>query len=107
MNNTFYNTQKNVYNCLKNKGVVNVGVDNISALNDVYKELVELIGYDNTMILYTHFKGQQITFPVKLYNPESICEMVKSQYDGKNAKQLSRTYGYSERWIKELIKKGI
>ena len=87
--------------------MVNVGVDSIGALNEVYRELVDLIGYDNTMILYTHFKGQQVTFPVKLYNPESISEMVKMQYDGKNAKQLARTYGYSERWIKELIKKGI
>lgn len=82
-----------------------IGVEEINALNDVYKEMVDLIGYDNTMILYTYYKGQQITFPIKLFNPERVSEMIKRQYDGKNAKKLARTYGYSERWIKELLRK--
>ena len=81
-------------------------VSDKDALNDVYKEIADLIGYDNAMILYTHFKGQQITFPVKLFKSEHIRGILKKQYDGKNAKQLARTYGYSERWIKELVKRG-
>lgn len=68
--------------------------------------MVELIGYDNTMKLYNHFKGQQITFPIKLFKSESVKELLQKQYDGTNAKKLARTYGYSERWIKELIKGG-
>ncbi len=102
----FYNTTKNEYNCQKSCGVIHIDTDRIGALNEVYKELVDLIGYDNTMLLYTHFKGQQVTFPVRLYNPETVCAMVKREYDGKNAKQLARAFGYSERWIKELLKKG-
>ena len=78
----------------------------MNALNEVYKEMVDLIGYDNTMILYTHFKGQQITFPIKLFKPKCICEMIKKQYDGTNVRQLARTYNLSERWVKQLIKKG-
>ena len=79
---------------------------NLDALNDVYREIADLVGYDDAMILYTHFKGQQITFPVRLFNTEHIRELLKEQYDGTNAKKLARTYGYSERWIKELLKKG-
>ena len=86
--------------------MIAIGVEEIDALNDVYKELVELIGYDNTMKLYTYYKGQQVTFPIKLFKPECVGEMIKKQYDGTNAKKLARTYGYSERWIKELIKRG-
>lgn len=78
----------------------------IDALNDVYKEIAELIGYDDAIILYTHFKGQQITFPVKLFNSDYMVDILKKQYDGTNVKKLARTYGYSERWIKELLKKG-
>ena len=74
-------------------------------MNDVYRELVDLIGYDNAMILYTYYKGQQITFPIKLFKPEYISEVLKKLYDGTNAKKLARAYGYSERWVKELIKK--
>lgn len=81
-------------------------MNDIDALNDVYREIAELLSYDDALALYTHFKGQQITFPVKLFKSEHIKELLKQQYDGTNAKKLARTYGYSERWIKELIKKG-
>lgn len=80
-------------------------MNDIKSLNDVYKEIAELIGYDDAMILYTHFKGQQITFPVKLFNAEYISKCIKEQYDGTNAKKLAKTYSYSERWIKELARK--
>ncbi len=81
-------------------------VGDIDALNDIYKEIAELLGYDDTLVLYTQFKGQQITFPIKLFKSEYIKKLLKQQYDGTNAKELAKTYGYSERWIKELIKKG-
>lgn len=105
MHNAFYNTSENVYNCLKIWEVIAIGVEEINALNEVYREMVDIVGYDNTMILYTHFKGQQVTFPIKLFKSECISELVKKQYDGTNAKKLARTYGYSERWIKELLRK--
>lgn len=81
-------------------------MSDIDALNDVYREIADLLGYDDALVLYTHFKGQQITFPVKLFKSEHIKALLKQQYDGTNAKKLARTYGYSERWIKELLKKG-
>ena len=81
-------------------------MNDTDALNEVYKEIADLIGYDNAKIIYTHFKGQQITFPVKLFKSEHIQKILKKQYDGTNAKKLAITYGYSERWIKELVKKG-
>lgn len=86
---------------------MHVGAEDINALNDVYRELVELIGYDNAIILYTHYKGQQITFPIKLFKSEYISKILKKQYDGTNAKKLARTYGYSERWIKELVRRNV
>lgn len=81
-------------------------VSDIDALNDVYREIADLLGYDDALVLYTHFKGQQITFPIKLFNSEHIKKLLKQQYNGKNAKKLAKAYGYSERWIKELLKKG-
>lgn len=81
------------------------GTKNIEAWNEVYKEMVDLIGYESTVKLYNHFKGQQITFPIRLFNPECIKDVLKSKYDGTNAKNLAREYGYSERWIKKLVKK--
>lgn len=81
-------------------------MNDIDALSEVYREIAELIGYDNAIVIYTHFKGQQITFPIKFFNTEYLKNCIIEKYDGTNAKMLSRKYGYSERWIKELVKRG-
>ena len=59
--------------------MIEIGVDEINALNEVYKEMIDLVGYDNTMILYTYYKGQQVTFPIKLFKSECVGEMIKKQ----------------------------
>ena len=64
----------------------------------------DAMGDSHYTLLYTYYKGQQITFPIKLFKSECLSEMIKKQYDGTNAKKLARTYGYSERWIKELLR---
>lgn len=75
------------------------------ALHGVYKEMVQLVGIESMKILYEHYKGQQITFPVRLYSKQYVERVLITQYDGTNAKELSRELGYSERWIKALIRK--
>lgn len=85
--------------------MVSIGADETNGLNDLYREMVNVIGYDNTMALYSYYKGQQITFPTRLFKSEYIKKILKQQYNGKNIKMLAKTYGYSERWIRELIKK--
>lgn len=72
-------------------------------LNDLYRELAELIGYDNTMKLYSYYKGQQVTFPIRLFKVEYVKKKLQQQYNGKNIKMLARTYGYSERWVRKLV----
>ena len=50
--------------------------------NSIYKELSELVGVDATLKIYLRFKGQQVTFPVGLYNPQLIQQNVIKEYDG-------------------------
>ena len=38
-------------------------------LNAVYKEISEKLGMDTAMEIYQMFKGQQINFPVRFFNP--------------------------------------
>ena len=40
--------------------------------NDIYKEISEIIGLEATLKIYLRFKGQQVSFPVRLYSPR-IC----------------------------------
>ena len=38
-------------------------------LNAVYKEISEKLGMDTAMEIYRMFKGQQISFPMRFFNP--------------------------------------
>ena len=46
-------------------------------LNEIYAELSDLIGYENTIKVYEQYKGQQINFPVNLYDKTAVKEMIK------------------------------
>ena len=72
--------------------------------NAVYKEISEIIGLEATLKLYLRFKGQQVTFPVRLYNPHLIQQNVITEYDGSNIRELARKYDYSEKTIRRMIR---
>ena len=76
-----------------------------SCFNGSYRELVELIGHENTIILYNNFAGQYVTFPKKLLSDEYLHGQIKKEYDGKNGKVLAKKYGYTYSWIMKLLKK--
>ena len=73
-------------------------------LNEIYAELSDLIGYENAIKVYEQYKGQQINFPGNLYDKTAVKEMIKEQYNGKNAKELARQYNYPERWVRMIVK---
>lgn len=72
--------------------------------NSVYKEISEIIGLDATLKLYLRFKGQQVSFPVRLYSPHMIQQKVIKEYDGTNIAELAQKYDYSEKTIRRMIK---
>lgn len=76
----------------------------IDGLNNIYRELCECIGFENAIKIYTQYRGQQITFPVRLFSVNYVREQVIKRYNGKNIKELARDYGYSEKRIRTIIK---
>ena len=75
--------------------------------NSIYKEISELIGLDATLKIYLRFKGQQVTFPVRLYNPQMIQQSVIKEYDGTNIAELAQKYDYSEKTIRRMIRDSV
>lgn len=75
--------------------------------NSIYKELSELVGLDTTLKIYLRFKGQQVSFPVRLYNPQMIQQSVIKEYDGTNIAELARKYDYSEKSIRRMIRNSV
>lgn len=70
----------------------------------IYEEIARIIGEEQTVKLYENFRGQQITFPQRLYNTEYVSKYVKENYDGKNIRELARKFDYSERRVREFLK---
>ena len=73
-------------------------------LNAVYKEVSEKLGMDTAMEIYQMFKGQQINFPVRFFNPARIQQIIVKEYDGTNIRTLAVKYNYSEKTVRRIIK---
>lgn len=76
----------------------------VELYNDIYKEISEIVGLEATLKIYLRFKGQQVTFPVRLYSPHLIQQNVIKEYDGTNIAYLAQKYDYSEKTIRRMIK---
>lgn len=73
-------------------------------LNGVYNEIANTLGIEAAITIYSTYRGQQITFPVNFFTTEFIASRIVAEYDGKNIRQLATKYGYSEKWIRKMIK---
>ena len=74
-------------------------------LNSVYREISEKMGIEVAMELYEMFKGQQISFPVRFFNPSKLRQVIIKEYDGTNIRMLAQKYNYSEKTIRRILKK--
>lgn len=84
--------------------VMQMAEQNSELLNAVYKEISEKLGMDTAMEIYQMFKGQQINFPVRFFNPTRIQQIIVKEYDGTNIRTLAIKYNYSEKTIRRIIK---
>ena len=83
------------------------GVDGneAEALSDAYLELYELIGKEAMLKLFTHFKGDKIDCPMKLYRPEFIADLAKQAGDRRSRAKIARAGGYSAKVIEGMLSK--
>lgn len=87
--------------------VVRMAENSPELLNAVYKEVSEKLGMDTAMEIYRMFKGQQINFPVRFFNPEKIQQIIVQEYDGTNIRTLAIKYNYSEKTVRRIIKESV
>lgn len=78
--------------------------DDFSGLNDVYREIADEIGIENTVVIYNLFHGTQISFPNRLFSKEYTYTAIIKEYNGNNVPQLAQKYNYSERSIWRILK---
>lgn len=76
----------------------------IEDLDEEQKQLAELIGIDKYKILLQTYGGMSIYIP----KPDSFAatirnEQIKDEFDGSNYKELSRKYGLTEVWVRNIV----
>ncbi len=78
--------------------------DRRELLNTVYRDIGERLGMDAALEIYRMFRGQQISFPVRFFNPGMIQCVIVSEYDGTNLRTLATKYGYSEKTVRRILR---
>ncbi len=73
------------------------------AFTDVYQEIAETTDEKTAITIYQLFRGRQIMFPQKLYSKEYIYHYIAKHYTGKNIRELSQMFNYSDRRIRQII----
>lgn len=76
-------------------------------LNGIYSEFANALGMDAAIKIHSLFRGQQVFFPIELFSKEFIRSQIIAEYDGSNIKQLATKYGYTEKWVKKILKEHI
>lgn len=92
---------------LLSREAMRMAENNPELLNAVYKEISEKLGMDTAMEIYRMFKGQQISFPMRFFNPVRIQKCILQEYDGTNLKTLAIKYGYSEKTVRRIIRESL
>lgn len=89
------------------KEVMRMADNDLELLNSVYREISEKLGLDTAMEIYRMFKGQQISFPTRFFNPARIHKTIVQEYDGTNIRTLAIKYDYSEKTIRRILRDSI
>jgi hypothetical protein len=55
--------------------------------------------------IYKHYHGDKIEFPIRLYRPEYVADLVEQVTDRKKRAKISRASGYTVRAIENIITK--
>ncbi len=70
----------------------------------VYREIAEITNEDTAVLLFHNFRGQQVVFPNKLYASSYTAQRIREEYDGKNVRDLALKYGFTEKWVRTILK---
>ncbi len=73
-------------------------------LHEIYREISDLLGTRAALELNRYFGGQQISFPLRFFDPDRLRSQNAGEYDGTNVKELAAKYHYSEKTIRRMLR---
>lgn len=83
-------------------------IDDIDDMEKTYPEICLILGKEKARKLAKTFSGETVYFPeMKRACSGKVRQLILEQFDGNNYSEIARKYGYSERHIRKIVKKGI
>lgn len=76
----------------------------VASLQFLYRRIYDLLGKEEMLEMYNEFKGTQLNLPMRLYDRELAAVAIKKLYPEKSVKELADKYGYSQRWVQQVLK---
>ncbi|QBO36223.1 hypothetical protein EQG49_07005 [Periweissella cryptocerci] len=74
-------------------------------LNGPYRQIYDAVNGQEELFweLVEEFRGLQVNFPVRIYSAENVAHLILNEYDGTNSISLAQRYGFSKRWVDNVI----
>ena len=75
-----------------------------NCFHGAYRDICELLGQKAALALHEHYAGQLVSFPKKLLADSFVHEAIYREYNGTNALELAKKYGYTVSWVRKVVK---
>ena len=70
-----------------------------------YREIMDMDGFDAICAFSKEFSGGNVYVPsLRAIFKSCINQEILEQHNGKNVRELVKTYGFSERYIRNLLR---
>ena len=71
---------------------------------EIYRELAELIGENNSKKIWNYYRGLSIQFPQRLYSKEYTKKYIKENIDNMKLKDIAKHLNLTERRVRQIAK---
>lgn len=77
----------------------------IEDLSEPYYTIAQELGIEAAFSIAKMFGGAQVYFPtLEKHCNSKLRDSIIEEFDGYNFRELAKKYGYTERWIREIVK---
>ena len=71
---------------------------------DIYRELAELIGVQNTKKVWNRYRGLTIQFPQRMYSQAYTKDFIRDNMDSMTIKEMAVQLNLTDRRVRQIIK---
>ena len=71
---------------------------------DIYRELAEIIGVQNTKKVWNRYRGLTIQFPQRMYSQVYTKDFIRDHMDSMTIKEMAVQLNLTDRRVRQIVK---